>query len=220
MPKVSGQAEAPSGPAFTARQALRTSAFWLLSLGHACSLLVVMAINVHAVTHMKEGLGYTLAQATLFFVLVTVGQFFGVIIGWLVGEKFAKRKVAAACMLMHAGGMLLLTYAPGRLSMITGWPQVSRNFCDNTRPTRSFEPPGVNGTMMRIGLLGYTPAANGVEQATARKAATGSRSLKWLCFIGICFYWVILNQTIWREQQIQRHLPQRTQRTQRSMAQS
>ncbi len=113
MPKVSGQAEAPSGPAFTARQALRTSAFWLLSLGHACSLLVVMAINVHAVTHMKEGLGYTLAQATLFFVLVTVGQFFGVIIGWLVGEKFAKRKVAAACMLMHAGGMLLVTYAPG-----------------------------------------------------------------------------------------------------------
>ena len=111
---VSGQPEVPaSGPAFTARQALRTSAFWLLSLGHACSLLVVMAINVHAVTHMKEGLGYTLAQATLFFVLVTVGQFFGVIIGWLVGEKFAKRKVAATCMLMHAGGMLLVTYAPG-----------------------------------------------------------------------------------------------------------
>jgi MFS family permease len=113
-PKVIGQAEAPdSGPAFTARQALRTSAFWLLSLGHACSLLVVMAINVHAITHMKEGLGYTLAQASLFFVLVTVGQFFGVILGWLVGEKFAKRKVAAACMLMHAGGMLLITYSPG-----------------------------------------------------------------------------------------------------------
>ncbi len=112
-PKVNGQADAPTGPAFTARQALRTSAFWLLSLGHGFSLLVVMAINVHAITHIKEGLGYTLAQASLFFTLVTFGQFFGVMIGWLVGEKFAKRKVAATCMLMHAGGLLLLTYASG-----------------------------------------------------------------------------------------------------------
>ena len=111
--RVSGQTDAPTGPAFTARQALRTSAFWLLSLGHGFSLLVVMAINVHAITHIKEGLGYTLAQASLFFTLVTFGQFFGVMIGWLAGEKFAKRKVAAACMLMHAGGLLLLTYASG-----------------------------------------------------------------------------------------------------------
>jgi MFS family permease len=115
--KVSGQPEAPAGPAFTARQALRTSAFWLLSLGHACSLLVVMAINVHAITHMKEGLGYTLAQASLFFTLVTVGQFFGVMLGWVIGEKFAKRKVAAACMLMHAAGMLMLTYSLGAVML-------------------------------------------------------------------------------------------------------
>ena len=112
-PKNAVRAEAPAQRAFTAREALRTSAFWLLSLGHACSLLVVMAINVHAITHIKEGLGYTLAQASLFFTLVTVGQFFGVMLGWVIGEKFAKRKVAATCMLMHAAGMLLLTYATG-----------------------------------------------------------------------------------------------------------
>ncbi len=112
-PVVSGQPVAPAESSFTARQALRTSAFWLLSLGHACSLLVVMAINVHAITHMKEGLGYTLAQASLFFILVTVGQGAGVVLGWFVGEKFIKRKVAATCMLMHTAGLLLLTYATG-----------------------------------------------------------------------------------------------------------
>jgi len=32
-------------------------------------------------------------------------------LGWVIGEKFAKRKVAAACMLMHAFGMLMLTYS-------------------------------------------------------------------------------------------------------------
>lgn len=117
-PAVTGQTPAPDETSFTARQALRTSAFWLLSLGHSCSLLVVMAINVHAITHMKEGLGYTLAQASLFFILVTVGQGAGVMLGWVVGERFVKRKVAATCMLMHTGGLLLLTYATGPVVLI------------------------------------------------------------------------------------------------------
>jgi sugar phosphate permease len=112
-PQREAQAETPSGPAFTVGEALRTSAFWLISLGHALSLLVVQAVNVHAITHIKEGLGYSLALASLVFTLVTVGQFFGVMLGWIVGDRFVKRKVAAACMLMHAGGLLMMTYATG-----------------------------------------------------------------------------------------------------------
>ena len=112
-PKDTGPLEAPSRRAFTAREALRTSAFWLISLGHGFSLLVVTAVNVHAITHVKEGLGYSLAQASLVLTLVTVGQFFGVMLGWVIGEKFEKRLVAAGCMLMHAAGLLMLTYATG-----------------------------------------------------------------------------------------------------------
>jgi MFS family permease len=117
-PKSSTHAEAPTQRMFTAREALRTSAFWLISLGHAFSLLVVSAVNVHAITHMKEGLGYSLAQASLIFILVTVGQFFGVMLGWVIGEKFDKRLVSAACMLMHAAGLLMLTYATGLVILI------------------------------------------------------------------------------------------------------
>ncbi len=111
----SGHAGAPALPQrmFSAREALHTSAFWLISLGHAFSLLVVSAVNVHAITHVKEGLGYSLAQATLVFALVTVGQFGGVMLGWVIGEKFDKRLVSAACMLLHATGLLMLTYATG-----------------------------------------------------------------------------------------------------------
>ena len=98
---------------FSAREALRTSAFWLIALGHAFSLLVVTAVNVHAVTHIKEGLGYSLALATLMFTLVTVGQFGGVMLGWTIGDRFRKRIVAAVCMLMHSAGLLMLTYATG-----------------------------------------------------------------------------------------------------------
>src|SRR4029077_4165714 len=43
--------------------------------------------------------------------LVTVFQIVGVAIGWLIGDRFDKRLIAAGCMLMHSAGLLLLTYA-------------------------------------------------------------------------------------------------------------
>jgi sugar phosphate permease len=112
-PRDTRHAAAPVRHGFSAREALRTSAFWLIALGHAFALLVVSAVNVHAIAHIKEGLGYSLALATLMFTLVTIGQFAGVMLGWVIGDRFQKRLVAAACMLMHAAGLLMLTYATG-----------------------------------------------------------------------------------------------------------
>ena len=97
---------------YSAREALRTSAFWLLSLGHGFALLIVYAVNVHAITHMKEGLGYSVAQAALVITLMTAAQVGGVLVGWTIGDRFEKRFIAAVCMLMHAAGLLMLTYAP------------------------------------------------------------------------------------------------------------
>ncbi|HET7596070.1 MAG TPA: MFS transporter, partial [Burkholderiales bacterium] len=93
-------AAGPVRDGLSAREALRTSAFWLMGFGHAFALFAVSAINVHAVTHIKEHLGYSLSLATLVFTLVTVGQFFGVMLGWVIGDRYQKRLVAAACMLM------------------------------------------------------------------------------------------------------------------------
>ena len=116
----SGQAEVSSQREFTAREALRTSAFWLLSLGHGFALLVVYAVSVHAITHMKEGLGYSLGQASLVITLMTVSQIGGVLVGWAIGDKFEKRYVAALCMVMHSAGLLMLTYATG-IAMLVGF---------------------------------------------------------------------------------------------------
>jgi sugar phosphate permease len=96
---------------FTAREALRTTAFWLLSLGHGFALFVVHAVSVHSITHMKQGLGYTLEQASFVYTLLTLSQIGGVCIGWLIGDRYEKRLIAACCMLMHMTGLLLLTYA-------------------------------------------------------------------------------------------------------------
>lgn len=123
-PAVSTAAAEPPRPApppareFTAAEAMRTSAFWLLSIGHGFALLVVSAVNVHAITHMNTGLGYSLAQASLFITLMTVAQAGGVLLGWAIGDRFDKRKVAAACMVMHAAGLLMLTFAAGSAFLV------------------------------------------------------------------------------------------------------
>ena len=100
-----------TGPEFSARQALRTRAFWYLAAGHGLALVVVTAVNVHAITHMKEGLGYSVSAAGFIIMLMTLGQLLGVVLGAWLGDKFEKRKIAAACMLAHALGLLLLTFA-------------------------------------------------------------------------------------------------------------
>ena len=96
---------------FTAREALRTRAFWLLSLGHGFALFTVHTVLVHAITHLKEGLGYSIATAALVMAMVTAFQIVGVMLGWAIGDRFDKRRISAACMLAHAAGLLLLTYA-------------------------------------------------------------------------------------------------------------
>jgi sugar phosphate permease len=109
--KIGETAAAPATRDFTAREALRTQAFWLISLGHGFALFVVHAVSVHAITHLKEGLGYSVAAASLVISLVTTCQIGGVLLGWAIGDRYKKRLIAAACMLAHAVALLLLTYA-------------------------------------------------------------------------------------------------------------
>ena len=96
---------------FTWREALATRAFWLLSFGHAFALFAVHAVLVHAITHLRDSLGYALAAAALVITLVTVAQLGGIALGWLIGDRFDKRLLCAACMLAHATGLLLLAFA-------------------------------------------------------------------------------------------------------------
>jgi MFS family permease len=109
-PTLGGSLPKPAR-SFTAGEALRTRAFWLLGLGHGFALLVVTAVNVHAISHMKEGLGYSLPQASFVITLMTLSQAVGVLLGAAMGDRWNKRRVAAGCMLAHCVGLLMLTYA-------------------------------------------------------------------------------------------------------------
>ena len=82
-----------------------------MSLGHGFALIVVSAVTVHAITHLKEGLGYTIGTASLVISLMTLCQFSGILLSGAIGDRYDKRLLSAACMLFHMVGLLLLTYA-------------------------------------------------------------------------------------------------------------
>ena len=120
VPLKVGQTEATPHheQGFTAREALRTRSFWMISLGHSFALFAVVAVNVHAITHIKESLGYAVTEAALFYTLMLGFQVAGVFLGWVLGDRFDKRYISAVCMLSHMMGLLLLAYATGPVMLV------------------------------------------------------------------------------------------------------
>jgi len=119
--RVDGEAEPPPTPVdvdidvvsdsrydFTLKQAMHTPAFWLISLGHGWALIIVSAVNVHAALHITEGLGYSLALASLVVTVITASQMFGTVLAGAIGDRFDKRLIAMSCMAGHTAGLLFL----------------------------------------------------------------------------------------------------------------
>lgn len=96
---------------FEPREALRTSAFWLVSLGHGSALLVVGAVVVHLVSHLHDNLDYSLGTAAFVVSLMTGMQLVGQLTGGFLGDRFNKRLIAAGCMGGHMVALLLLANA-------------------------------------------------------------------------------------------------------------
>jgi MFS family permease len=104
----------------SARDAMRTRAFWCISLGHASALLVVSAVMVHLVPHLTEDLGYSLAEAGWVVALMTTVQMIGLLAGGYLGDRFDKRIIVVVCMVAHASGLLLVAQATN-LAMVVGF---------------------------------------------------------------------------------------------------
>ena len=96
---------------FTVGEALRTPAFWLISAGHGSALVLVAALLVHFVPYATEELGYSLQGAAQVVLLLTLLQAAGQLLGGVVGDRFSKRLIAAACMGGHALALLMLAAA-------------------------------------------------------------------------------------------------------------
>jgi MFS family permease len=96
---------------FTALQAIRTRAFWMISLGHSAALLVVGALMLHLSLYLTgNAVGMTLPQSSFIVGALPIMQLFGQLAGGFFGDLVNKRAIITLCMLGHAIGLLLLTY--------------------------------------------------------------------------------------------------------------
>lgn len=105
-------------PSVTARQALATRAFWLLSIGHACGVAIVSAVTAHLVLHLTTDRTLLLPQAAALFATMTAAMFVGQVIGGLLGDHLSKRILAAAAMFVHVLALVGLALIPTLVGVI------------------------------------------------------------------------------------------------------
>lgn len=106
------------GTSFTWKQALATRSFWLISIGHAMSLLSVSSILMHLIPHLTNGLKLDLITASLIFSWMTGMQMTGMLLGGFLGDHFNKRIVSMICMWFHCAGLLSIVYVDGQLGLV------------------------------------------------------------------------------------------------------
>lgn len=96
---------------FTAREAMRTPAFWFISLGHGSALFVVGALMVHLIPHLVQKLEVSLEAAAAVVTAITAAQIVGLVGGGYLGDRMDKRLIAAACMLGHTVALMGIAFA-------------------------------------------------------------------------------------------------------------
>ena len=95
---------------YTLGQAVRTSDFWLIALGHGCCSAVIVTVMVHLGTFLRD-LDFSLE--TVGWVLSTymaIGMGFTLLGGYL-GDKFPMRKAIFVFSMFHAAAPLVLLEA-------------------------------------------------------------------------------------------------------------
>jgi len=92
------------------QNALRTRAFWFISVGHAIALLSVSTVLVHLIPHLTNSLGMGLTEAGMVFSTVSISQILGLSCGGYLGDRFSKRIICFYCMIFHGSGMLVLAF--------------------------------------------------------------------------------------------------------------
>ena len=108
--------QAPAGTDFTLRQALRTRSFWLISVGHGFTSMVLIALMAHLAPMMTDQ-GYTVQTAAYVIAVYTAVSMVFQIVGGFVGDRVPKNVALLVFTWIQASAVFLLTFGPPTLPM-------------------------------------------------------------------------------------------------------
>ncbi len=92
---------------FTAREAMRTRAFWALALAHGTPLMVISGMMVYFATRVQEIEGLTAAEAGAAWSVMSAFQLVGQFTMGYLGDVVSKRLILLFCMVGHgAAGVI------------------------------------------------------------------------------------------------------------------
>ncbi len=175
----------------TAKEAIRTRAFWMISLTQLFQQIGTSAVSVHIVPFL-ESVGVARAVAALAVTGMTASSLFGRLGFGFLGDYTNKRNLIALSIILQIMGLLffsfitqntiwllvffLLTYGPGFGGPIPLWPALQADYFG----TKSF------GTIM--GLLTLTSVIGGLASPVIAGSIydiTGSYRLAWYLCIAV-----------------------------------
>ncbi|MEM7272553.1 MAG: MFS transporter [Actinomycetota bacterium] len=192
------RAEGVSDIHFTAGQAIRTRAFWMISLGHATALLVVGSVIAHLSLYLTSEQGFGLQEASFVGGAMPLMQFVGQIGGGVLGDRMNKRVLASGAMIGHMVGLLLLTYATARwmiwlfvplhgLSWGVRGPLMQALRADYFGSTSFAKIMGVSSMIVMMGMMGG-PLVAGILADRTGSYRLGFTALALLAGLGMLFF--------------------------------
>lgn len=116
-PDSTRRAEGVNDVHFDVSGALRTRAFWMVSLGHGSALIIVTAVIAHIALYLTEDRGFTAQGAAIIAGLIPLFQLIGTGLGGYLGDRINKRIIIGIAMIMHAAGLLLLVWIESALTI-------------------------------------------------------------------------------------------------------
>jgi sugar phosphate permease len=107
-------------PDFTVSQALRTKAFWFISLGHGFTSMVLLALMLHLAPMMID-MNYSLQTASFVVSAYTAVSMVFQLIGGYVGDRVSKNVALMIFTMCQSAGVFLLTFGDPTLSTAYGF---------------------------------------------------------------------------------------------------
>ena len=113
QPREQGASRELSGATggFSAREALRTRAFWLLATGHGLALMSVSAVAAHLIPFLVSQMEMTVEAAAGMVAVLTGASVVVHLVGGFIGDRVNRRLLATLCMVGHTTALLVLAAA-------------------------------------------------------------------------------------------------------------